>query len=158
MLHRPKRKQPLVALSWDQQQLAYALAQVTGKNKIQIRAAGTVSRLAEDGSSLPVARLLDERLRQHGTRRAAVLVGLARSQVEMIDLVLPPARDDELPELVRNNCLQHSADIAGIRPSISWCWMTIHLGHAKWRPRQFPRACWTRSSSNALLRVSRLRV
>ena len=104
------RKQPLLALSWDQQQLVWVLAQSAG-NKILVRAANTVSRQTEDGEVLPLAELLRGELQEHGIKRATVLVGLARSQVEMRDMTLPPAQDPELPELVRNQALQQYADV-----------------------------------------------
>ena len=110
MPHILSRKQPLLAVSWDQQQVVYVLAQVTGE-KISIQAADSISRSTDEDDSAPVADLLRERLAHLKVKREKVLVGLARSQVEMLDLTLPPAKDEELPELVRNQTMQQYTDV-----------------------------------------------
>ena len=110
MPHVLPRKQPLMAVSWDQQQLVYVVAQAAG-SKISIQAARSISRSTDDEDPASVAELLQKELEHHHIKRAKILVGLARSQVEMLDLTLPPATDEELPELVRNQTFQQLPDV-----------------------------------------------
>jgi hypothetical protein len=59
-----------------------------------------------------VGDVLKQELERLGVRRPEVLVGLSRAQVDVSTLELPPATDDELPELVQNQVLRDAGDIA----------------------------------------------
>lgn len=57
------------------------------------------------------ARQLRAALAMHNVGRAPVAVNLDRASIESLQLVLPPARDVELPELVRNAALRESSSL-----------------------------------------------
>ncbi|MBN2022500.1 MAG: hypothetical protein JW809_06865 [Pirellulales bacterium] len=107
----------LLAIDWDRTEARFVLASASGRT-IQIRAAGSVPRGAptgsdadaesDDAADVRLGEVLGEALKRHGIGRATVLLGVDRGSVELLHLSLPPATDDELPELVANQAARES--------------------------------------------------
>ena len=127
----------ILALDWDHREARFVLA-TTARGLVRIRAAEVVSleNLGSDnddgdndngdnaGESDPEAvdadpageRLLTEKIgealrgafKNLKIARPLVLVGVNRQSVELLHLSLPPAEDNELPQMVANQVLQES--------------------------------------------------
>ncbi|MGE3313604.1 MAG: type IV pilus biogenesis protein PilM [Planctomycetaceae bacterium] len=69
-------------------------------------AAGTPSLIPDS-----LAARLQEAVAAHRSGRPVILVGLDRSQVESLEMTLPPASDRELPEMVINQAMRESPAI-----------------------------------------------
>lgn len=105
----------ILVLDWDQREIRLALGQ-TGRPRPRV--------IALDSFPLPSAgddpAAADEALGQQlkawlapwRPQRLQVLVALPRSAVELLYLTLPPAKDEELPELVANLAAQDSPAIS----------------------------------------------
>jgi len=105
----------ILVLNWDQREIRLALGQ-TGRQRPRV--------IALDSFPLPTAgeepASADEALGQQITewlarwrpRGLRVLVALPRNVVELLYLTLPPAKDEELPELVANLAVQESPAIS----------------------------------------------
>ncbi len=77
---------------------------------MEIEAAGSVPA-PSDGEGASARRQLGGALREAlagKAGRATTLVGVSRSQVELVSLTLPPAADAELPEMVRNQAVREN--------------------------------------------------
>ncbi len=103
----------LLALDWDGQEARYVVAGSRGA-RLEIEAAGAVPMPSDGdgaGSRMQLGGALREALAGK-VSRATTLVGLSRSQVELVSLTLPPAADVELPEMVRNQAMRENNAIA----------------------------------------------
>ncbi|MBI3836473.1 MAG: hypothetical protein HY288_00890 [Planctomycetia bacterium] len=103
-----------LAFDWDQHEARYVVASTRG-SRLAIEAAGSVSIPpgAEGGSSrLQAGLALQPVLAAHKLGRVAALLGIERSQVEVLNLSLPPSADSELPEMVRNQAMRESNVVA----------------------------------------------
>lgn len=93
----------ILAIDWDQHEARCVLASATGK-KVQVLAAEAVPLVdvAEGGeaSHPDLGGSLRAMLSEQRTGRAAVLVGVHRAAVELMNFSLPPAKDAELAQLV----------------------------------------------------------
>ena len=96
-----KKRRQILALSWDESELYYLRARLSGK-KIEV--------LECDVASTSDTQLEDV-LGKKRTRGATVLCAIPRSQVEILDLELPPATDAELPTFVRNEVSREIPDL-----------------------------------------------
>jgi Tfp pilus assembly PilM family ATPase len=104
----------LLAVEWDQSEVRYALAMTRGQQLEVVAAAATVIEARDDEPNLRAAAIghwLRDELARHRWTRTETLVGLDRATLEVLHLALPPATDDELPELVRNQAMRESAAV-----------------------------------------------
>ncbi len=101
----------LLALDWDTTEARYVIASAHGA-RLKVEAAGTLPIDSEASGS---QSQLGEALRTAvggKAGRATAIVGVDRSQIELVLLTLPPAPDVELPELVRNQAVRENSAIA----------------------------------------------
>jgi len=105
----------LLALDWDSREIRYALGQTSGRD-VRVLALGglPLPPAGADSEQLEQAFVAEIKglLRRWKASRAHVLVALPRSGVELLYLTLPPAADEELPELVANQAEQQSPTIS----------------------------------------------
>lgn len=90
----------LIAIDWDRREARVVTAAAQGRS-LGIEQAFSVSWSGEEAATSDRATTLKAALREHGVTRGEALVTIARGVVELKQLELPPAPDDELPELVR---------------------------------------------------------
>jgi len=98
-----------LALEWDNQEARYVVANTRGAQLV-IEAAGALSVPAGDGanSRLRFGPALQAEFAAKKVGRIRTLVAIDRSQVDLLDLSLPPSSDAELPELVRHQAARES--------------------------------------------------
>ncbi len=104
----------LLAIDWDQSEVRYVLATTRGQSLEVIAAASSAidSGEGEPGErAAAIGQWLRDELARHKWTRTETLVGLDRATLEMLHLALPPATDDELPELVRNQAIRESSAV-----------------------------------------------
>ena len=103
----------LLALDWDQYEARYVVASTRGTQLILEAAASVAIPESPDGGSsrLQLGAVLQGALASHKVARAVTLVGVERSQIELLGLTLPPSSDAELPELVRHQAMRESSAI-----------------------------------------------
>jgi Tfp pilus assembly PilM family ATPase/Tfp pilus assembly protein PilN len=93
-------KSRLIALEWDETEARIVLAAQRGR-QLRVEAAERVEIPAEG----EVGEVIQQRVRavldQHRVGKGECLLAVGRSAVEMKHLSLPPAPDEELPEMVR---------------------------------------------------------
>ena len=93
-----------VAVDWDQREVRVAVASLQGR---AARLDGVFRLVWPDAVTIDDAvwaargEQLKQALRERGVAKADALVTIGRSAVELKQLSLPPAPDDELPDLVR---------------------------------------------------------
>ncbi len=94
----------LLALEWNASEARAVLAALRGESAI-IEQAFSISLLpdspGEDESKVDVGARIAAALSARGIGQVDTLVSVGRSQIELRHLSLPPAPDEELPELVR---------------------------------------------------------
>jgi len=105
----------ILAIDWDRHQLRYVLA-TTGRRTVKVLAASAVPMQMRQDEDDP-----EERPDPSGTLRAELgrkasrvpaLVGVDRASIETMTMTLPPATDEELPELVANQAVRDLPNIA----------------------------------------------
>jgi len=93
----------LIALEWSSSEARIAVAGARGGPgaiaEVIVVPLGAVPE--GEGQAAELGRQIGEVLHQRGLGRAETLVGIGRSCAELRQLSLPPAPDDELPDLVR---------------------------------------------------------
>ena len=103
----------ILALDWDRREARFVLAEAA-RGSVRIKAAETV-RLESAGDECaddeqPLAEKVGEAVRaalkKFKAARPTVLLGVNRESVELVQLSLPPAKEEELPQLVANQVLQ----------------------------------------------------
>jgi Tfp pilus assembly PilM family ATPase len=101
----------ILAVDWDRHEARYVLASVAG-GEVRVLAAESVSLVdVSEGGDTPHPDLsgsLAAALADQNLGRAAVLVGVERSAIELLYFMVPPASDTELPELVANQAMRES--------------------------------------------------
>ena len=104
----------ILAIDWDRHHLRYVLA-MTGRRTVKVLAASALPMMMTQTEGDP-----EERPDPAGTLRAKLgrklsrlpaLIGVDRASIETMTLTLPPATDDELPELVFNQAMRDSPRI-----------------------------------------------
>jgi len=92
----------ILAVDWDRREARCVLASAAGgKLRISMGKAVPLVDWAEGGESRPdVAGSLRALLDDPRSARAVALVSVDRTDVEVLNLALPPAKESELPELV----------------------------------------------------------
>lgn len=108
MRFAPFNKPPLLAVQWNSRTVDYILARIQS-GSLMIERIGSLPREVEDGLQRP-ADLLAAELTDLPIIRSRLLLGVPRCQVDVSYLDLPPAKDDELPELVNNQIAMAAAD------------------------------------------------
>jgi hypothetical protein len=102
----------LIAIGWDDCEVRYVVAAGRG-DKLSI--VGASSKEMEASPEGVLAEPIFEWLRGEVGSRLALridsLVCVGRGDIEVLHLNLPPAQDDELPELVRNQAIRQLAAI-----------------------------------------------
>ncbi len=143
----------ILVLDWDQREIRYVLGQTSGR-KVRVLALGTLAPRPADeappqGDEAWAAEIKGL-LTHWQAGRASVLVALPRSGVELLYLTVPPASDEELPELVANQSAQQS-------PTISEQTLLDFLPAAgdPGRPGRFWSRPWPRRNSSEFAAVSR---
>ena len=102
-----------LAIDWDENELRYVLAEVAGR-KAKVRALGAVplENTPEDGGTqIEWGAALADELKERKLGHPKLLIGVPRASVELLHFTLPPASDDELPELVANQAINVSPAI-----------------------------------------------
>ncbi|MBN2477563.1 MAG: hypothetical protein JXB62_23350 [Pirellulales bacterium] len=104
----------ILALDWDRREARYVLANANG-TKVSVRAAASVPLVdVVEGGGEPhpdLANSLRAALSREKVGRVVTLVGVDRGSIELLQLTVPPARDEELPELVFNQAMRDSPTI-----------------------------------------------
>ena len=92
----------LIALEWNHVEARIAVAGARGPGAIE-RVLVLPLATPPEGAAEPadIGRQIGAALHAHGLSRAEALVGIGRSSAELRQLSLPPAPDDELPDLLR---------------------------------------------------------
>lgn len=103
-------RRPVLAVQWDRSTVDYFLAERRAGH-VHVIAAGTEVWHTDEESTSP-GEVIKGIISRSGGRRPEVLVGLNRSQVDVIPLQLPPAGDDELPVLVVNQVVRDAGELA----------------------------------------------
>ena len=105
----------VLAVDWDLHEARYVLASISGK-KVKVRAASSVHLVdVTEGAAEPrysFGSSLSDALAKHKARRAKLLVSVPRSSIELLHFTLPPAKDNELPELVANVAMREAPTIS----------------------------------------------
>lgn len=95
-----------LAIEWDRGEIRCLVGRGLGGTALAVDQATSLAlSRVDDGrkrTAAEVGQELRSALAQAGIRAAAALVGVSRAAVELRQLSLPPAPDEELPELVRH--------------------------------------------------------
>lgn len=113
----------LLAIDWDQREARFIVAGASRGN-LRVGAVATVrfddaappkeeegdeaAAEARSEADLRLAEALRAAIREHKAGRATAMLGVDRGSVELVHLTLPPAADNELPELVANQAVRES--------------------------------------------------
>jgi Tfp pilus assembly PilM family ATPase len=99
----------IVAIDWDQHEIRYVLASVRGR-EVTVRAIGSQSLVDVGEGSLAPRPDLEGSLRALLSdpmfSGARIILAVERSRIELLHFQLPPAADDELPELVLHQAVR----------------------------------------------------
>jgi len=97
----------IVALDWTRREARFVVASHRG-SELTIEAAGALPLDPAEDAGDGIAARLEQALASHRPGKAAVLIGIDRSQVESLELTLPPAADSELPQMVLHQAMRES--------------------------------------------------
>ena len=104
----------LVALEWNDREARVAVA-ATARDHCRIEEAFSIvlapRQETGQGADVNVGQQIADALAQRGVRRAETLVAIGRASIELRKLSLPPAPDDELPDLVRMLAVREFNDL-----------------------------------------------
>lgn len=105
-----QNRRQVVAVSWDCGRTIVLISNLRGRD---IEVVDMLTLAAQwDDSPQEIGEELRRELQQRGVKSCRLLVGLPRSQVETIDLLLPPASEQELPTMVRHEVFRRFTDLA----------------------------------------------
>ncbi|MCH5377853.1 MAG: hypothetical protein JJ992_28185, partial [Planctomycetes bacterium] len=101
-----------LAVDWDETEIRYVQAQIASR-KVTVRAIGAIplERAADaesQQSRVSWGESLAAELDEQKLGKPHLLLGAPRRDIELLTLNLPPAKDDELPELVANQAVSES--------------------------------------------------
>jgi len=88
----------LVAIEFEDDQLLVAIAQKSGL-RCSVSNVFVVDSTSEDDAA--AGELLKAKIEEHGAARSETIVIVSRSLAEVRDLTVPPAPDEELPDMIR---------------------------------------------------------
>lgn len=92
----------LLAIDWDQREVRMVVAQARGEKVVIDKAiAAPLNLSTQQADHDDLAKQLTDALKQAGIPKCRALTAIGRAQVELGVLQLPPAPEDELPEMVR---------------------------------------------------------
>jgi Tfp pilus assembly PilM family ATPase len=106
-----------LAIDWDQRELRCVVASSTaGRLKVRLAVAQSLVVPPAEGAAkedsapvmLDVGDALRKILAEAKGPRFTTLVGVDRASIELLRLTLPPANDDELPDMVLNQAMRES--------------------------------------------------
>lgn len=101
----------LLALEWDDREARYAVANTRG-TRVVIEATGSLAAPEDAADRSPRAWIGAALAEEPAIRKAGrTLLAVDRSQIELLELTLPPSSDVELPELVRNQAARESSAV-----------------------------------------------
>jgi hypothetical protein len=103
----------LLAVDWDRHEVRYVVARARAGG-LTVEAVGSAPIAADGaGGSLEssLVSALTAAIAPLKLGRVPSLVALERSQIELVNLTLPPASNAELPDLVRNQAMRESGAI-----------------------------------------------
>lgn len=104
-----------MAIDWDAREVRFVLATARGR-ELRVEAAGAAplgqAAAGEKALQPMLGEAIAAALAPLKLGRTQALVGVDRASIEVLDLTLPPARDIELPELVRNQSLRESSAVS----------------------------------------------
>lgn len=99
----------ILAIEWDSREARLALA-TAARESVRVDELFAVGLVAADGetelSDAEVAERIAAAVRQRKLAKAETLVAVARASIELKPLALPPAPDDEVPDLARFQALR----------------------------------------------------
>ena len=108
-MNRSKTKQ-FLAICWDSSRFHFLLAKKGRKNKVAIVTTG--SKVWQSGVSMEeIVDTVKDELRKNKIRNPSLLVGISRSQSDVLSVDVPPANDRELPMIVRNEVARQLPDL-----------------------------------------------
>jgi Tfp pilus assembly PilM family ATPase len=93
-----------LAIEWDEHQLRALVASTSGRSVTLERAGAIDLPATEHGKDPPpetIGKALADWIREQGVSRSATLVAVGRASIELRRFSMPPAPDNELPEMVR---------------------------------------------------------
>ena len=99
----------LIALEFDTAEIRVVVAQSQAR-RMQVRAAFALA-LNEDDDDERISEKLKQALNANGVSRGEAIVAVPRAEVEIREITVPPAPDNELPNLVR---FKSKADFATV--------------------------------------------
>jgi Tfp pilus assembly PilM family ATPase len=99
----------LLAIEWDQHEARFVVAS-NARSRLTIEQAGAFSLpVPAEGEKLSgqaIGEAIRTGLKDRRVTGGAALVGVSRSSIELCQLGLPPARDEDLPDLVRHQAVR----------------------------------------------------
>lgn len=99
----------LLAIEWDQCEARFVLASHSRSRLVIEQAAAIELPSAAEGESVSaeaIGEAIRAGLKRHQAGSGAALVGVGRASIELCQLGLPPARDEDLPDLVRHQAVR----------------------------------------------------
>ncbi len=101
-----------VALEWDSREARVVTASQRGREAVIEHAFRVELIPRESGGDVDVGQRVGAALEARGIKRGETLIGVGRTSIELQHLSLPPAPDDELPEMVRFQARQQFNKLA----------------------------------------------
>ena len=123
-------KPATLAIQWNDQSLDYVLGHF-GDSGVQVEAAGTVPLTRGDGPD-DIAAACSAEMEQLAAGQPDVILAALRQHVEVFQWDLPPATDQELPELVAHQVLMES----DLDESVRADFLPLDVGRQQGAPRR----------------------
>lgn len=99
-----------IAIDWDSHEVRYVSANISGKRLTQVIAGNVDLPPDAEGEGPPdIGSLLATVVDKKQLKSARLLVSVPRGHVELLQLTLPPAKDEELPPLVANEAQRQTS-------------------------------------------------
>ena len=100
----------VLSVCWDRSRFYFVIAKIS-KKKTKIVTAKSGSWKSGFNADEAAERIQEELTRQK-IRKPAVVIGVARAQVDMCSISLPPASPAELPQMVRNEVARQFGELS----------------------------------------------
>ncbi|MCA9214378.1 MAG: hypothetical protein KDB27_15005 [Planctomycetales bacterium] len=104
-----KTTNAVLSVCWDRSRFYFVIAKIS-KKKTTIVTAKSGSWKANFDAAEAAERITEE-LARHKIRKPSLVVGVARAQVDMCTVTLPPAADAEVPQMVRNEVTRQFGEL-----------------------------------------------
>ncbi len=105
----------MLALDWTRHEARYVLANSSG-DQLTVNAAGAISLSELSDEEYADPQKLGEALRSGLASvkigRSAILIGVDRSSVELLEFTIPPVPESDLPQMVLNLAMRESPTVA----------------------------------------------